>query len=201
MNPSRFRVRGFFRGVVYAIANPLARRGVPPESITYFTLLLSLIATISLVLSSNQPLFGLFVFLTGLFDGVDGAVAKMREVSSPSGALTDSVIDRVADLILLFGITLSFQNEVVFGMHIPIWTMFCVAGWFLTSYTRARADSLGVQDLDVGLGARSERLLTLVLFSAFSLTQWGLVVVTLMGLLTAAYRFWHYKKELQSKIE
>ena len=51
-------------------------------------------------------------------------------------------------------------------------------------------------DLDVGLGARSERLLTLVIFSFLSLVIWGLVVVAVMGLCTAAYRFYHYKREL-----
>ncbi|MFX1367203.1 MAG: cytochrome b6-f complex subunit PetG, partial [Promethearchaeota archaeon] len=64
--------------------------------------------------------------------------------------------------------------------------------------TRSRAESLGVTDLDIGIGARSERLLTLVLFSLVNLLLWGLVVVTLMGLLTAAYRFYHYKRELLS---
>ncbi len=66
----------------------------------------------------------------------------------------------------------------------------------MTSYTRARAEGLGVTDLDIGLGGRSERLLTLVIFSLFGLVLWGLVVVTIMGLCTAAYRLFHYKRQI-----
>ena len=68
----------------------------------------------------------------------------------------------------------------------------------MTSYTRARAEGLGVTDLDIGLGGRSERLLTLVIFSLFGLVLWGLVVVTIMGLCTAAYRLHHYKNQIQT---
>jgi archaetidylinositol phosphate synthase len=184
---------------VYAIAKPLANRGVHPDSISYFTLLLALISSLSLVLFVYQPLFGILVFITGLFDGVDGAVAKLRSSSSEAGALTDSLIDRVAELTLTIGIMLTFQAELIIGLSVSAWAMLCIASWLLTSYTRARAESLGVQDLDIGLGARSERLLTLVVFALLSLLLWGLVIVTLMGLCTAAYRYYHYKRELSSK--
>ena len=195
--PSRFRVRGVFRGLVLAIAQPLANHGASPDSITYLSLLSAMLACISLPLTQLQPLFGILVFVTGLLDGVDGAVAKLNNSSSPSGGLTDSVVDKVAETLILFGIVLAFSNTSLAGLSIPTWVIIALFGWLMTSYTRARAESLGVKDLDIGLGGRSERLLTLVVFSLIGLVLWGLLVVAIMGVCTAGYRFYHYKKQIQ----
>jgi phosphatidylglycerophosphate synthase len=141
-------------------------------------------------------LFGFLVFITGLLDGVDGAVARLNKSSSPSGGLTDSVVDKVAETLILASIALAFPTTTLFGLSISMWVLIAVFGWLMTSYTRARAESLGVTDLDIGLGARSERLLTLVIFSLFGLVIWGLIVVALMGLCTAAYRLFNYKNQI-----
>ncbi len=195
--PSRFRLRRVFRGVVLAIARPLASRGVNPDAISYLTLLTAYAGGLLLLLFQHQPVFGVFVFLTGLFDGVDGAVARLSGRSSPMGPLLDSVVDKVAEVTLILFIALSLPEVVILGVSVPVWCVLCVSGWLLTSYTRCRAESLGVSDLDIGLGARSERLFTLFVFSVFWLLRWGLVVVTLLGIGTAAYRFRHYSEELQ----
>jgi archaetidylinositol phosphate synthase len=194
--PSRLRVRGVFRGLVLTIARPLADHGASPDSITYLSLLFAMFACISLPLTRIQPLFGILVFMTGLFDGVDGAVARLNNSSSPSGGLTDSVVDKVAETIILVGLALAFPTTTFIGLSIPIWVTITLFGWLMTSYTRARAESLGVADLDIGVGGRSERLLTLVVFSLVGLALWGLIVVALMGVCTAAYRFYHYKKQI-----
>ena len=196
MSPSRFRVRGVFRGLVYRVARPLQERSVNPDSITYLSLFFALVSLIVLILFRFEPVFGILVFVVGFLDGVDGAVAKGAGMSSKAGALTDSVTDKVSEVIILAGIALAFPSETILFLSVSIWVLLCISGWLLTSYTRSRAESLGVTDLDIGLGARSERLLTLVLFSLVSLLLWGLVVVTILGLLTAAYRFYHYKQEL-----
>jgi len=194
--PSKFRVRGIFRGLVFAIARPLARIGARPDSITYASLLFALAAFISLPLTQLQWLFGILVFITGVLDGVDGAVARLNNSSSRSGGLTDSVIDKVAETFILAGIALAFPNTTLFGLSVSMWVLFAIFGWLMTSYTRARAEGLGVTDLDIGLGGRSERLLTLVIFSLIGLVLWGLVIVTIMGLCTAAYRLYHYRNQI-----
>ncbi|MGY5874950.1 MAG: CDP-alcohol phosphatidyltransferase family protein [Candidatus Thorarchaeota archaeon] len=179
-----------------AVARPLASRGVRPNTLTYLTLLFAFLAFLVLLVSQNQPLYGVMVFLLGFFDGVDGAVARLTNKSSIQGAFTDSVIDKVAEFLVLFAIMLAYPMESILQIPISIWIVFCVLGWILTSYTRSRAENLGVSDLDVGLGARSERLFTLVILSIVGLLMVGVVVVTIMGLLTAAYRFYHYTNEL-----
>ncbi len=194
--PSKFRVRGIFRGLVLLIARPFARAGVSPDSITYVSLLFALFAFISLPLTQLHVLFATLVFITGLLDGVDGAVARINDSATKAGGFTDSVIDKVAETLILAGIALAFPNTTILGLSVSMWAFLAVFGWLLTSYTRARAEGLGVSDLDIGLGGRSERLLTLVIFSLAGFVIYGLVVVTIMGLCTAAYRLFHYKRQI-----
>ena len=197
--PSRFRVRGIFRGVVLMIAKPLARAGVSPDAITYVSLFFAFLASLSLILTHFQLLFGILVFIAGLLDGVDGTVARLTGSSSASGGFTDSVIDKVAEMLILAGIAVAYQNDLILGFSVPIWIIFALFGWLMTSYARARAQSLNVTDLDVGLGGRSERLLTLVVFSIFNALLWGIIVVTIIGLGTAAYRFYHYRLQMSKE--
>lgn len=197
MSPSKYRVRGVFRGAVVRVAAPLQRIGVKPNTVTYLTILLAIVAMLTLILFNFEPLYGLLVFLMGFFDGVDGTIARTAGVASDTGALTDSVLDKVSEFIVLAAIALAHPTGVVLSLPVSIWVLVCLTSWLLTSYTRARAESLGATDLDVGLGARSERLLTLVAFSLLTLILLGLVIVTLMGILTAAYRYHHYKSQIE----
>ncbi len=197
--PSRLRVRGIFKGAVMVMARPLARFRVRPDTITYFTLLLAVLAALSLGLLQSQILYGILVFFVGFFDGVDGEVARLNQTATKMGALTDSVVDKVAEAVVLVCIGVAYPTTDLFGMSVSIWVALCVFGWLMTSYVRARAESLGVMDLDIGLGGRSERLLTLVGFSIFGFLLWGLVVVTIMGLGTGAYRYYYYRQELLKK--
>ncbi|MFX1481974.1 MAG: CDP-alcohol phosphatidyltransferase family protein [Promethearchaeota archaeon] len=194
--PSRFRVRYIFKGLVTATAKPLARAGVRPNTVTYFSLLLSFAAAMTLNLSGSAILFGIMVFLAGLFDGVDGAVARERNVASDLGAFTDSVVDKISEVMILGGIAVEFSAATVLYLPVSWWVIMAITGWMLTSYTRSRAESLGVKDLDIGLGGRSERLFILVVFSVLNLLLLGLIAVSVLGILTAGYRFYHYRNEM-----
>jgi phosphatidylglycerophosphate synthase len=194
--PSRFRIRRIFKGLVILIARPLAKSGIRPNTVTYFSLLLALLAALILNLTGSSIIFGVFVFLCGLFDGVDGAIAREMNSASDLGAFTDSVVDKISEILILLSIALAFSGTIFLGLHVELWVIIAIAGWLLTSYTRSRASSLGVKDLDIGLGARSERLFTLVVFSILNQLLWGLVVVSVMGLATAGYRFYKYQSTL-----
>lgn len=195
--PSRFRVRYFFKGITLKIAKSLAKVGFSPNSVTYISLLFAFFAFLSLPLTHSALLYGLLVFISGLLDGVDGNVARITNSSSSSGGLTDSVIDKVSEMLVLLAIAFEYHTTSFLGFSVSIWVFFAIFGWLMTSYTRARAQSIGVSDLDIGVGGRSERLLTLVIFSILGLVLWGLCVVTIMGLGTAAYRFYHYREQLR----
>lgn len=199
--PSKFRVRRVFKGLVWWIARPLARAGARPNTITYFSLLLALLAALCLNLTGSSIVFGILVFLSGLFDGVDGAVARERNTVSDVGAFTDSVVDKVSEVLILGSVAVEYSGTSFLSMRVELWVILAITGWLLTSYTRSRASSLGVTDLDIGLGGRSERLFTLVVFSVLNQLLWGLTVVSVMGILTAGYRFYKYQSEIvqQSK--
>jgi len=194
--PSKFRVRRIFKGLVWWIARPLARAGTRPNTITYFSLLLALLAALLLNLSGSSVVFGVLVFLSGLFDGVDGAVARERNVASDVGAFTDSVVDKVSEVLILGSIAVAYSGVSFLGIRVEWWVILAITGWLLTSYTRSRASSLGVIDLDIGLGGRSERLFVLVVFSVLNQLFWGLVIVSVMGIFTAGYRFYKYQGEI-----
>ncbi|KXH71540.1 MAG: hypothetical protein AM326_11675 [Candidatus Thorarchaeota archaeon SMTZ-45] len=197
--PSNFRVRRIFKGVVLWIARPLARAGTRPLTVTYFSLLLALLAAIALNLTGSSIVFGILVFLSGLFDGVDGAVARERNLASDIGAFTDSVTDKASEIMILGSIAVEYSGTLFLSLHVELWVIISISGWLLTSYTRSRASSLGVSNLDIGLGGRSERLFTLVVFSVLDQLLWGLVVVSMMGILTAMYRIHKYRDELAHK--
>ncbi|MFW9962248.1 MAG: CDP-alcohol phosphatidyltransferase family protein [Candidatus Sifarchaeia archaeon] len=201
--PSKFRVRRIFKGVVQWIAQPLARSGARPNSITYFSLLLAYLAALFLNLIGSAIIFGILVFFSGLFDGVDGAVARERKIESDIGAFTDSVIDKISEILILGSIALEYSGIYFLNLRVEMWVIISISGWLLTSYTRSRASSLGVSDLDIGLGGRSERLFTLVVFSVLDQLLWGLVVVSMLGILTAMYRFYKYREDIthQRKID
>ena len=194
--PSRFRVRRVFKGLVWWIARPLARAGTRPNTITYFSLLLALLAALVLNLTGSSIIFGVLVFLSGLFDGVDGAVAREQNIASDAGAFADSVVDKVSEVLILGSIAIEFSGMSFFSLRVEWWVLIAITGWLLTSYTRSRASSLGVSDLDIGLGGRSERMFMLVVFSFLDLLLWGLVVVSVTGVLTAGYRFYRYQVEI-----
>ncbi len=194
MSPSKFRLRRVFRIPVLKAAAPFIKYGVHPNTITYLSLLIAFAGFLILGITQNQLVYGVFVFLVGFFDGVDGAVARGSGKASTKGAFTDSFIDKVSEAVLLFSIPISFPTGEIFGLSLDAWAYLCFTGWLLTSYSRARAESIGLSDLDVGLGARSERLFILSILSILSLVEVGLVVVTAIGIGTAVYRFIYYQR-------
>ncbi|TFG09929.1 CDP-alcohol phosphatidyltransferase family protein [Candidatus Thorarchaeota archaeon] len=197
MSPSRFRLRRVFKRPITRLAVPLASRGVKPNTVTYISLLVAILSFIILLLVGSQPGFAVAIFIVGVLDGLDGAIARLSGRSSDMGAFLDSVIDKVSEGIILLSIALHLQGVELFGLQIEVWVSLSIMGWLLTSYTRARAENLGVKDLDVGLGARSERIFTLFLFGLVSRLDWGIIIVAMMGLCTAGYRYYHYTRELE----
>ncbi len=126
------------------------------------------------------------VLLSGYSDVLDGLIARLYGLSSRAGAMLDSVLDRYADVAILIGIWSG-------GLCDPFWALLAISGSLLVSYTRARAEGLGVSLGGVGLAERAERLIIIIVASLLTL-RWpralDLAVVTLAFLthLTAAQR-------------
>lgn len=134
--------------------------------------------------------FAITVFV--LSDLVDGAVARARGTASPWGAFLDSNLDRVGDSAIFAGLIWWFIRDdqpVLVGLSI-----FCLISGNLVSYTRARAEGLGVR-ADVGIAERTER--TIVILVATGVSGLGVPFIQAIGLwllaaastITVAQRF------------
>ncbi len=157
--PSRFRLRYIFRPLIKLIAKGLIRIGVTPNIATIIMLSFSILSFISLVIFRNLLYFSIFVFITGIMDGCDGAIARLTNKPTKFGGFFDSFMDRVSEFIIFFGLFIFNYNEFLWNfidMNLVIFISFLIS--IMISYSRARAEVFFKGDFDVGLMARSERL-------------------------------------------
>ncbi|MBL0172696.1 MAG: CDP-alcohol phosphatidyltransferase family protein [Gemmatimonadaceae bacterium] len=176
-------IRGYLR-VIEPLAAWLVRRRVHPNTITTVGTLCTITAG-GIFATGHIMTGGWFLGLTAVFDVLDGTVARRTGRSSTFGAFYDSTLDRVADGCLMGGLVVFYATSPVHRSDpLLIITLFGLVGTFLTSYTRARAEGLGL-DARVGLLQRPERITLLSAPQAFfglALNGWVLaVIVTLLS--------------------
>lgn len=169
------------------IAGFLVRRRVHPNTITVWGTIF-MIAGGVLYGVGHISIGGWLLGLTALTDVLDGMVARKSGTSSQFGAFLDSTLDRVADGAALGGLAVFFAFDTVHRS--PTMVAVSIAGLigaFLTSYTRARAESLGL-DAKVGMLQRPERVVLLSAPQAFfgvALNGWVLTVIIYILAITA----------------
>jgi len=175
--------RGYLR-TIEPVADLLVRHRVSPNAITTFGTICTIIGG-AIYASGHIRIAGWFIGLTALFDVLDGTVARRTGRSSTFGAFYDSTLDRVADGFVLGGIAIFYATSVRYGnvpMHVV--AVLGIIGTFLVSYTRARAEALGI-DAKVGLMQRPERVVLLSAPQAFfGLALDGWVLAAIVTLLT-----------------
>ena len=165
---------------------------------TYFTLLgllVNILAAIAFV-DGKWLWAGILILTAGLFDMLDGAVARTFGKVSNFGGFLDSVIDRYSDLVLLIGLIIYYAQHN--NMHLLVLTAVVSIGTILIPYTRARAEVF-IPHCDVGIMERAERIILLALggllqngFHAMPIVLWILAVFTH---LTVFYRIYYTWKE------
>lgn len=167
--PSKLRLRYIFRPLVNLIAKGLIRIGITPNIATIIMFCFSFLSFISLVFFRNLLCFSILVFITGIMDGCDGAIARLTNKSTKFGGFFDSFMDRTSEFFIFLGLYIYNQDQLLwncFDMKLIILISFLAS--IMISYTRARAEVFFKGDFDVGLMARSERLLYLVIISIIS---------------------------------
>ena len=169
---------GYLR-VIAPVADLLVRRRVSPNLITTVGTICTMVAG-AIFASGHIRTAGWFLGLTALFDVLDGTVARRTGRSTTFGAFYDSTLDRVADGFVLGGLAMFYGMNPVHQSPIMLAiTIAGLIGTFLTSYTRARAESLGL-DAKVGIMQRPERVTLLSAPQAFfglALDGWVLAVI------------------------
>ena len=173
---------GYLRLVEPVIAY-LVRRGANPNVIT--TIGTGCMITAAVIFASGHiRIAGWVLGVTAIFDVLDGNVARRSGRQTKFGAFYDSSLDRISDGALLAGLTVFYATDT--SRHSVEMVVVCLAailGTFVTSYTRARAEGLGI-DAKVGLIQREERVVLLAVPQAlFGLAFDGWVLSTIITLL------------------
>jgi phosphatidylinositol phosphate synthase len=182
----------------------LARTRITPNALTTAGVSLCLAAAVVVYFEyHNKLLFywvGAFVFVVGsILDILDGALARAGGKTTPFGSFLDSTTDRVGEGAMLGAIALIFArhgNEVALGA-----TIAAIAGSFLVSYTRAKAEALGLRG-DVGLGSRAERVVVItagLVLAPWGVLQWAIYLLTATAWLTVLQRILFVRKQLAER--
>lgn len=182
---------GRYKEQVARIADPVARAflgaRVRPNQLTVLGLCVSALSAVAFA-ADRQRWGGLLLALAGALDILDGALARASGQVSPFGAFLDSVLDRYSDLLVLAGIGFLFMR---FGRAVDVVaTMAALIGTVMVSYTRARAESVGVE-CKVGFMERGERILTLIAGALVDLLVPAVWVVAVGANVTAVHRIFH----------
>ena len=207
--------RDFLQKVIYYLINPLIKGmikiGITPNFITTTGFILNLFATGLMIYAaiydpSNTTIIGYaggVIIFAGLFDMMDGRLARLGNMQSTFGALWDSTLDRYSELFTLFGILFYLlANHWVWS---GIITFLAIIGSIMVSYVRARGEGLGI-DVKVGFMQRPERVVvtgigSIVCGACNSL--WALAIpmmlIALLANITAFWRIAYCYKQLKGK--
>jgi len=177
---------GYLR-LIDPVANWLVKRGVHPNTITCIGTFCTLVGGI-IYGTGHIKTGGWFLGLTALFDVLDGTVARRSNRSSTFGAFLDSTLDRLADGFVLGGLAVFYATSRLHAsVPMIIVCLLGLIGAFLTSYTRARAEALGL-DAKVGMLQRPERVVLLSAPQAFFglvFNGWVLAIIIVILTVTA----------------
>ena len=181
--PTDYVKNGALRAIEPAISF-LARHNVSPNTITSVGTLLTIAASV-VYATGHIMTAGWIMNVTAFFDVADGEVARRTGRSSVFGAFYDSTLDRVADGALMAGLAFFYAtNPIHHNLAMVVVCLVCIIGTFLISYTRARAETLGI-DAKVGLMQRPERMVLLSVPQSFFGLFWnGWVLMGIILLLT-----------------
>jgi len=172
------------------VARLLLRARVRPNHLTVLGLGVSIAA--AYVFSVGRLRWGAALLaVAGLFDFFDGAVARLAGSDSDYGAFLDSVVDRYSDLAVLLGILVYYERTA--DTAGAILTMATLAGTVMVSYTKARAQSIGVS-CEIGVMERPERLIALIVGATFHLLTPVMALLALLTNLTAIQRIVYTRK-------
>ena len=211
------KYRDFLQKIIYQMINPLIkgmiRIGITPNIVTTIGLIGNIIAAGFFIYAAQHDcdmpsIFwgGIIILLAGLFDMMDGRLARMGHMTSTFGALLDSTLDRYSEMVTLMGIVLIFTehpDDYWFSMGIVTFT--ALLGSVMVSYVRARAEGLQIE-CKVGLMQRPERVvvtaITAILTGATKNLWWlagGMTTIAVLANLTAFWRIAHCYKVLKNK--
>lgn len=184
----------------------VAKTKLTPDMLTVAGVALCLAGTVLIGFEQrNEKLFfwlGGILFIAGsVADILDGALARAASKGTVFGAFLDSTFDRLGEAAVLTAIGLSFMRD---GNEVALAAAFAaVIGSFLVSYTRAKAEALGLRG-DVGFGSRVERVVIIsvgLFFAPWGWLQWPIYALAAMAWLTVVQRMLFVRRQLRELAE
>jgi len=209
--------RDAVRGWLQPVARGLARTGVSPDVLTLGGLVLTGVGAVE-ISHGRFTIGALWAIAGSLLDALDGPVARERGKETRFGAFLDSTVDRVSDTLLLLGVSAYYfylpvltastvssvleskylGNEPVNDWLVGLSGLLALAGAYMVSYTRARAEGLGLE-CKVGWFERPERLIVLLGAALFGVGVWmefALLFLAIMSWITVVQRVLYVRRRL-----
>lgn len=207
--------RDYLQKLIYIVINPIIKGmikiGLTPNMVTTIGFIGNIIATFMFITAGeDKPLStgftqvgwaGGILLFSGLFDMMDGRLARLGNMSSTFGAFWDSTLDRYSELFSLFGITIYLLN--VSGTWAGVVTFLALVGSIMVSYVRARAEGLGIE-CKVGFMQRPERVVVTAaaaIMTGIAGHIWwligGMALIAILANITAFWRVAHCYKQLR----
>jgi CDP-diacylglycerol--glycerol-3-phosphate 3-phosphatidyltransferase len=184
------------RRAIVPFAGRLVSSGrVTPNALTVGGLVLN-VATVPFILTGHFVVAAIVLLLASVCDMLDGAVARLSEQVTPFGAFLDSTSDRLSEGVLLMAIGIWFAGHGHFWDLSAVFIALTMS--FLVSYTRARAEALGLE-CKVGLASRPERVVLLMiglLFARYHMLTVMVWVIAAATTYTVVQRILHVRRQL-----
>jgi CDP-diacylglycerol--glycerol-3-phosphate 3-phosphatidyltransferase len=192
------------RGLAARSMTGLARTRVTPNMLTAVGVTLCVVGGVLVYFEYRSEILyfwlGAAFFIVGsIVDILDGALARAGGKQTPFGAFIDSTTDRASEAFVLGAVALVFMRdgkELALALDIA-----AIAGSFLVSYTRARAEALGFRG-DVGIGSRAERVVVLsagLILAPWGVLPWAIALLALTAWITVLQRVLHVRRELRAR--
>ncbi len=202
------RIKQIFTASLSPLVRLLASAGLHPNTISLVGVLLSGTAGIMYSVGLFLPA-ALLVAASGICDSLDGLLARSSGKASSYGAFLDSTLDRVGEVLVFLGLAWFFSSGSSHYSQSPITVFFiilAIEGSFMVSYTRARAEALGISCME-GLMQRPERMVLIIGGSLLgSLAAIGVVAIQItiyclavLTNLTVVQRIIHTRNEMTRK--
>lgn len=211
------KYRDYLQKLIYTLINPIIKgmikMGITPNMVTTIGFVGNVVAAFLFIHASQlTPISmgfswigwgGAILLFSGLFDMMDGRLARLGNMSTTFGAFWDSTLDRYSELFSLFGITLYLMTAS--GIWAGVITFLALVGSIMVSYVRARAEGLGIE-CKVGLMQRPERVVVTALaaiITGMTSNLWwligGMTLIAVLANITAFWRVTHCYKQLKDR--
>jgi archaetidylinositol phosphate synthase len=185
--------------------------GLTPNTVSAVGFILALAAASAYVLAQNRPwlllLATVLLLASGFCDTLDGVIARTFQQVTAFGGFFDSILDRYADVVVFAAIIVAgLSNFAAWGAFWgQVWGLAALAGSLLVSYSRARAEAMGIKMESVGIAERAERMLILAAVSIIAFFWlpafgYGIALLAVLSNFTVVQRLIHVFRELKKKV-